>query len=159
MRTFFAVAVLLSISLGLSAADDNALNYVTANGQTYFGEKVKTGLSHTRIINNGTEAIKINNEDVDAYMKDGRLFERLPLICDKGEKKGEAFMEYVTSRGGLRLYKYTAFSENCDLSSGMFSKAEPKTCFFVFKDGEFYLRIDDKNAQSSLPFFGIAVRE
>jgi hypothetical protein len=159
MKTLIALTVLLSISFGLSAADENAINYVTANGQTYFGEKIKMGMSHTRVLNNGTESAKIDNEDVDAFMRDGRLFERRPVVCNNREVKGEAMMEFVTSRSGLRLYKYTCINENCGASSGDFTKSEERTCYFVFKDGDFYLKIDENNAQSSLPFFGIDVRE
>jgi hypothetical protein len=29
--------------------------------------------------------------------------------------------------------------------------------YYVFKDGKFYLRIDETNAEATLPFFGIKV--
>ncbi|MEI6575199.1 MAG: hypothetical protein WCO63_03380 [Bacteroidota bacterium] len=157
MKTIILLTAILSISLGLSAAKNNPPNYVTANGQTYFGEKIKMGISYTRIINSGEDAIKIENASVDSYMRDGHLFERLPMVCEENAQD-KVFMEYLTTRGGLRLYKYAHYDENCNLSDGNFTKATAKNCFFVYKDGKFYLKIDEKNAQSCLPFFGINVR-
>jgi len=158
MKTTILLALCLVLTAGLYAGPTNSISYVTANGQTYFGDKVRSGLFHTRILSPGQETVKIDNDDITAYMQDGRLFERLPLLADNTNTKDEVFMEYVTTRSGLRLYKYSSFDENTNLPEGIVCKASAKYCFFVFKDGKYYLKVDEKNAETTLPFFGIAVR-
>jgi hypothetical protein len=159
MKTSIFLAICLAITVGVYAGPTKSINYVTANGQTFFGDKLKSGLFHTRLLTSGQETVRINNNDVTAYMQDGRLFERLPLVCNNNTVKDEVFMEYVTTRSGLRLYKYSSYDENDNLPEGVVCKANAKYCFFVFKDGKYYLKVDEKNAAATLPFFGIAVRD
>ena len=92
---------------------------------------------------------------MDAVYRDGKLYERLPVIYEGAVRGKTALMEYITSRNGLRLYKYCEYGECGDLLKCNYQPAHLQTVYYVFKDGAFYLLVDCKNAGTVLPFFGI----
>ena len=147
MKKSFAIIAFVLLCFGINAmAGGESISYVKANGKVYFGTDLKTGLLFTKIISGEGTAIKIPNRDVDAYMHDSRLYERLPVVCENNEVLCEGMMEYITTRSDLKLYRYL----HCELNGIRYG-------YFVFKDGKLYLRIDEANAESTLPFFGIKV--
>jgi hypothetical protein len=68
----------------------------------------------------------------------------MPLVGENNENLGYAMMEYVTSRSGLRLYRYCCKDQKTT-----------QYAYFVYKDGKLHLRINKENGLSTLPFFGI----
>jgi hypothetical protein len=131
--------------------------YVTAEGKTYFGQDLKQGLFKTKIVSADGKVFKVRNHDISAYSDGKHQYEKLPVICENNDTVCMALMEYLTSRDGLKLYRYTSYSEDIDLPTNTYRKAHEHYGYFVFKDGKFYLRIDEKNASAAFPFFGIDV--
>ena len=158
MKKLFAILVLAMFAFVVEAnAGNETLNYVKSGGKTYFCDKVRPGLFCANITLEDGSTLKIPFSKIDAYFCNGHLFERLPVVI-KGEMTGQtALMEYVTTRNGLRLYKYCEFGECGDLMDNTYKKAHQQTAYYVFKDGGFYLEINKKNASTVLPFFGIDV--
>jgi len=118
--------------------------YVKTADKVYFGQDVKVRMIYTKIISSDGTVQKVKTNDVKAYMHDNKLFECMPLICPDGDTLCHAFMEKMSSRSGLNLYRYKCCSE-CGV-----------TCiYFVYKDDKLYLRVNQMNAESILPFFGI----
>jgi len=147
MKTSIAIVAFLLISFGLQAipgGDD--ISYVKTDNKVYFGQDVKMGMFNTKVIASDGAVTKVRNKDVTAYMHDAKLYESLPLVCDSKDKACFALMEYVTTRGGLNLYRYCCYRDS-----------SPKYQYYVYKGGEYHLRIDQKNAKTVLPFFGIKV--
>ena len=70
--------------------------------------------------------------------------ERCHTFTENNENLGYAMMEYVTSRSGLRLYRYSSHDQKT-----------PQHSYFVYKNGKLHLRVTQENALSTLPFFGI----
>ncbi|NTW23429.1 MAG: hypothetical protein HGA37_01915 [Lentimicrobium sp.] len=156
MKKLIAVVLLLMFALVLVAAAETP-NYVTTGGKTYFCEKMKPGLFCARITMDDGTILKVPFGKVDSYSCKGRLFERLPVKCEGAPEDCTALMEYITSRNGLRLYKYCEYGECGDLYNNTYQEAHLQFVFFVFQEGEFYLEVDQKNAPTVLPFFGIEV--
>lgn len=144
--------IILSIALVLAAFGVNAGNegktvsYVKTNSAVYFGEDVKHGLFNTKVIAVDGSVTKIPYRDVVAYMDDSRLFENLPVVCENNDTTCYAMMEYITTKSGLNLYRYECNKEKT-----------PRCVFYVFKGGKYHLQVDQKNARTVLPFFGIKV--
>lgn len=157
MKKHFAVLLLVMFALALQAGNNEAASYVKTGDKIYFGQKVKTGLLNATIVMNDGTMLKIPYKKVDSYYSNGRLFERLPVMCEGAPANCTALMEYVTSRNGLRLYKYCKYGECGDLLNNTYKKAHLQVTYFVFQDGKFYLHVDKKNAPTVLPFFGIPV--
>jgi hypothetical protein len=135
------------------------MNYVSIEGKTYFSDEVKVGLNSLRITTDEGLTLKAPLKKVDAYMVNGKLFERLPLICKTGKTRGTALMEFVSQRNGLRLYKYCAKCEDDALGCRFFDESQNETIYLVYKDGELYLRIDKINGPTVFPFFRVDYRE
>jgi len=151
MFAFFAFAFIYKAS--------GEMNYVSIEGKTYFSDEVKVGLNNLRITTDEGLTLKAPLKKVDAYMVNGKLFERLPLVCKAGKVKGTALMEFISQRNGLRLYKYCAKCEDDALGCRFLDESQNETIYLVYKDGELYLRIDRINGPTVFPFFRVDYRE
>ncbi len=155
MKNLVTIIVLVFLAVMLKAANNESLSYVTANGKTYFCHNIKFGIFKTKITTNDGKKIAIPNSSVKAYMHNGRLFEKLPVICNNNDTVCKVLMEYITSREGLKLYRYSRYSEHCDYIKGNYKSAHPDYCYFVFRDNKFYLHVDEKNYSNVFDFFGV----
>jgi hypothetical protein len=126
-------------------ADD--VCFVKTLDKVYFGQDVKMGLLYTKIISIDGTISKIRTSEIKSYMHDNRMFELLPVLCEKYDTTCYAMLEYVTSRSGLKLYKYCCATNR-----------NSRFGYFVFKNNRFYLRVDQDNAINILPFFGIELK-
>jgi hypothetical protein len=152
-----ATLVILALLVLIVKAGNETSSYVSAGGETYFGQKVKTGLFAMSLTMNDGTVLRIPLKKVDSYSGNGRLFERMPVRCNGVETNCTAMMEYITSRNGFRLYKHCECGEQGDLWDNTYKKAHMQFEFYVYKDGKFYLPVNQENATSVLPFFGIEV--
>jgi hypothetical protein len=157
MKKSILITALIMLAYGTMAYAGEKVCYLTANGNTYFGMNLKQGLFKTKIVSTDGKMFKVKNREIDAFSDGNHLYEKLPVICENNDTVCMAMMEYLTSREGLKLYRYTCFYEDNDASTSTFKKASEHYGYFVFKDGKFYLRIDEKNASEAFPFFGIDV--
>jgi hypothetical protein len=145
MKISFAIIAAILLSFGMQVmAGGKTISYVKTGDKVYLGEDLKMGVFNSKIISSDGTVTKIPHRDVVSYMHDSRLFEYLPVVCESDDTLCFAMMEYLTTRSGLRLYRYSCYDEK-----------ETKYQYFVFKDGKFYLHINQKNALTTLPFFGI----
>ncbi|HLN53979.1 MAG TPA: hypothetical protein VK212_09755 [Lentimicrobium sp.] len=155
MKKILIFSAMLLLALMVNAKNFTA-NYVITDDNTYFCDKVRIGLFNTKVITSDGATIKIPNKEVSSYMTDGRYFERLPLLSS-GKIVNTSLLEFVAARNGLRLYKLCHFGECGDLSANNYKKAHQQVEYYVYKDGEFYLNVDQRNAPTVLPFFGIKI--
>jgi len=139
-----ALFALVLVFFGIRAYAGEPACYVKAGDKVYFGQDIKLGVIHTRIISPDGTVIKVHNRDIKAYMHDNRLFQVMPVICGKNDTVCQAMMEFLAVKSGLSLYRYDC-PNHCDVY------------FFVFKDGKFYQRIDQEQAQAELARFGVKV--
>lgn len=157
MKKSAIIVIMFMIAFGVKLFAGEEVSYVKASGKTYLGTEVKFGLTNVKIITLEGQTVKIPIKKVDAYMHDSHLFERLPVVCANNVTECLALMEFVAGRSGLRLYRYSSVYSDYDPLTLKVEKAKVHDDYYVFKDGEFYLRIDRKNAASALPFFGVDV--
>lgn len=143
--TLFTALILFFAATQVLAGGES-ISYVKAGGKVYFGQNLKRGLFNIKIISTDGTVLRIPNQQVTAYMHDSKLFEYLPVVSENKDTLCFAMMEYITSRSGLKLYRYSCYDKNVT-SYG----------YFVFKDNKFYLSINKENAASTLPFFGVEI--
>jgi hypothetical protein len=152
-----SVLLILVISALMLRAEGKATSYVTVGDQIYFCETVKPGLLNMNLAKEDGTIVKVPIKKVDSYSSNGRMFERLPVICNGTPTKCTALMEYITSRNGFRLYKHCEYGECGNLWDNTYKKTHLQVEYYVYKDGKFYLPVNKENAASILPFFGIEV--
>ena len=149
------VVLLALVSFAFVIQSSGKLNYVTVGDKTYFSDDVKVGVLNIRIETEDGLTVKAPLKKVNSYMVDGKLFERLPLICYDGHVKCTELLELVAFRNGLRLFKYYPDRTRKNLGCCFYDESNLKAMFYIYKDGELYLRVNKENAQTVFPFFGI----
>jgi hypothetical protein len=145
MKKSLAIITLIFLCFGMEVmAGGYVTSYVKTKDQVYFGQDVRLGLFNYRVVSNDGTVTKVRNSEVMAYTKDSNLYENLPVFFE--DKASWQMLQFVTVKQGLSLYSINCYREKC-------TKSE----YFVFKNGEFYLAVDQRNAKTVLPFFGIKV--
>ena len=142
-KKLFIIAILSVICAGSMLAGEP--DYViTKEGVTFF-KKVKHNLNggFTGIDESGKT--KLCYSDVLVYKKDGRIYEKMPLVSGNKITDRELFMELMAYRNGLKIYGHKDY-----LSTGNVVNR-----FFVYRDKQFVLRVDDRNKESLASFFRI----
>jgi len=146
MKRSIMIMALMLICFGIKAiAAGPDVCYVKTADKVYFGKDVKKGVLHTKIIAADGTITKLETHDIKSYMHDGKRYDLLALICPNGDTLCYNFLEYVTTRSGLKLYRY----ECCE------NQRDHVLVYFVYKDDKLYLRVNQMNAESIFPFFGI----
>lgn len=151
MKKFVVLISLVTFAfLGTAAGKSN---YALANGKVYYSENARVVFNKIRLETEDGLTMVIPLKEVDAYRVNDRVFYRLPLVCKNGEERGNALLELVGFRNGLSLFRCLKPDESLGCcfedTSGMVGM------YFVYKGKDLYLRVDEKNAWTVFPFFGI----
>lgn len=68
------------------------------------------------------------------------------------------FMEFVTSRAGLKLYKYSNIEEVVNSKSGAYLGVKKVDRYIVYKGDQFWVNVTDKNYSTLLDFFRVSYK-
>ncbi len=149
------VVLLALVSFAFVIQSSGKLNYVTIGDKTYFSNAVKVGINNVRIGTEDGMTVKAPLNKVNSYMVDGKLFERLPIVCIDGNVKCTELLELVAFRNGLRLYKYCPENNSKNLGCCFYDESNLRAMFYIYKEGKLYLRVNKENAETVFPFFGV----
>lgn len=145
------------IASGSQAVSPVTRNYVIAKGKTYICNKVIIGPANTKIYNAAGEVTKIPCSLVESFMQDNKVFVKLPVINKGNDTLGLAFMQYLSSRSGLQLYRYCSRCLQYDPLESVIAPVNMVFRYYVFKGSKFFMLLDETNADSYLAFFGVKV--
>lgn len=151
MKKLFAVSVIVMLAFVVKAAGE--MNYVIVEGKTFFSEEVKVGLKNIHVTTDEGLTMKAPLKKVNAYYVDGKVCDRLPLICCNGKVRCTALLELVSHRNGLRLYKY--HTEDARLGCCFQDQSSQGMVLLVYKNGELHLRVNKENMETVLAFFRV----
>ena len=129
-------------------------DYVKTKSDILYYSKLTLGPTKAKLIlDNGSKITLMNNELV-AYKKDGKIFEKVPLYYKNKPTSREVFMEILKYSNGMKLYRYTAYEQDVNLP---FSAGETREVnkFYVYKNGNYHLQVDEANYKTVFAFFGI----
>jgi hypothetical protein len=148
MKKYIIFIAAIFITIPLLASPDENTPYVKANGKVLFGVKVKIGIANYTITTNTGEKIKIPCRDIEGYMTNKERYDQMPVDLSSNSEK--IMMKFISFRNGLSLY-FLQCPKNPD----------PKLCdcFRVYKDGKLYLKMNEQNGHTVLPFFGLRCPE
>jgi len=151
MKKTILIIALMMICFGLKAIAGNDENcYVKTRDNTFVGADIKIGLNHTRLVQSDGAYREFKNREVIAYRHHNKLYMMMPVVCNNTDTLCMAMMEYITSKSGCIVYKYSCSKEEDRLTDAN------KNYFFVYKDGKYYCRIDEDQTEA-LKAFGIIV--
>lgn len=157
MKTIAIAFFLVLVSLtGMAKELDY---YVMATGEKLFCTKIRLGPVNTKAVLENGEKVLLRTADIHSYRLNGKIFEKMPLFENDVKTSKNVFMQFVTTRAGLKLYKYTTSEEGIDKLSGRYLKSTSVDHYVVYKGDQFYVSITDKNYPTMFEFFGIKYRE
>ena len=151
------IIVLLAIAFfAISGIVANESDYVVFDGKVYFCDHAKVTFNKIKLYNEEGPDQVIPLKDVDRYCVEGRVFQRLPLVCKDGNVKCTALLELISYRNGLGLYRFCSMKDQ--LGTCFKDSSGWHGVYFVFtKENEYYLTVGKKDIQNVMAFFGINV--
>jgi hypothetical protein len=146
MKKLNLLFIILALGISTLAKAAEMPDYViTAEGVKYF-EKVRYGLTNylTGVIKTAAN-VQYSADEIIAYRKNGKVYERMPVIESNRETGRYAFMEVLSYRSGLKVYRHS-FPSGHD-------PREDNMDYLVYRDGKYVVRFDERNAETLKRFF------
>lgn len=159
MNRFILLIGTIMIGAVTLAAGVETNYYVKNTGEISNCKKIQFGTNDLKVeCENGT-ILTIPKENIKAIRLNAVYYEKLPVFENNLKTDREEFMQFVKTRAGLRLYKYTAEIGNASGSAGFNVQGNKMDHFLVFKGDQFFVEITEKNYPTLFEFFGIAIKE
>jgi hypothetical protein len=140
MKQLLAILSVVLISASLTAQSGG--DYVKTNDETFFFKKIKVNKdeSISGIKSNG-ERSTFDKDEVTAYVVKGDYYQKMPVFENNVFTGEKDFMKLIETKKGMVLLEY---------------KTQNKiTKYFVFKDQQLVVEMDEKNKQSLTAYFDL----
>lgn len=143
MKTLLTFMMLALMGTSLFAGGTNG-DFVQTKEKAYFFKNVRHGTKAflVGIKTDGTK-VRFTKEEVTVFKIDGQRFEKVPVVKDNVCTEDYCFMQVVTYRNGMKVYKHVYRD-----ADGMSTSRH-----YVFKNGVFIVKFDSKNTESLTAFF------
>lgn len=143
MKKLLVIAI-AAFLVGNVFAGNGSLDFVATENGTEFFKKVRHGVDAYLVgVKPSGEKIKYSKEEVLAYTKSGKHFEKMPVIADNKITDEEKMMQLVKTENGLRVFKYASFDMNgTELAN-----------YYIFKNRDYVVEIDKDNFAHLAKFF------
>lgn len=153
MKTILISCMMMFAVVALSAntAPDD---YVKTKKNVIHYSKLTIGSTKAKLILDNGEKITLTNNEVIAYKKNGKIYEKVPLYYNNKSTNTEVFMEIIKYSNGMKLYRYNTYQQEVNLPYSA-SSIQPVEKYYVFKNGDYHLQLDEKNYKTVFAFFGI----
>lgn len=145
------VVVFALLALAFTASATNELSYVIVKGKPHFSQDARMGISGVKMTYENGTTLRVPFRMLDVAFVNGKIYERLPLICINGREKCTALLELISFRNGLRLYSLK--SNDSSLGCCFTDEYGSPRMYFVYKGQNLYLRVDEKNISNVFSFF------
>ncbi len=155
MRTLWTILLVVMLAIGTQAAGPTASCFVVVDKDTYYCDEVKPGKATFRLFTEGKQLMKVPAGKVTAYSVNGKLYERLPVVTRNQDTAGWAFMQFIATHDGFRLYRFCSNCVYFDPATGEIAPSTPIYRYYIFKHGKFVSLTDDQHYESQLAWFGI----
>ena len=151
------VLILSVLIIGLSGFAKNLSEtyYVASTGEKLNCKKIQVGTNIIKATLENGKKISIPTSMVKLYRLNGKIFEKLPVFVNNKSANNQLFMEFVATRAGLKLYKYSKYEEGVDANTGVYLGVTKVDHYLVFRGDQFHVEVTDKNYQTLFDFFRI----
>ena len=138
------IIVTIVLSSSLIFAQKTADDYVTNEEGTIFYTNLKYGIfNFLKGEVKGGENISYKKDEVIEYKKDGQIYTKLPEIVDNKVTNNYVFMELLSYKSGLKLYRYSKLDAN----------GKEIAEIYIFNEDEFVVDLNINNYQHLTVFF------
>jgi hypothetical protein len=112
-------------------------------------KKISIGIKNARITLNNGEKKTVPLGQLQSYVVNGRIFEKMELY-DSGKPTGKtAFMQLLKKRGTYSLYK------NLEYDPEIVRENKSHNVYYIYQGEELYLTLDKKSLPNACNFFGV----
>lgn len=154
MKTIVLICLMLS-ALIVSGAEKSTGNFVRVGNQKLNCDLLRVGKANTKLYQDGKKLLKIPTRLIDSYSMDGKLFEKMPIVCKNQDTAGWAFMQLISSKNGYKLYRFCSNCIHYDPEEGVIAPELPVYRYYIFRNGQYVSLIDEHNAKEQLASFGV----
>lgn len=131
--------------------------YVLADGKIIPCSEMHTGFFNTKILTPDGSMIKIPNGNIEAYSRNGRHYELLPLLNCSGDTVDQAFMELVAVNRDSKLYRYCTNCNKYDPLTGEIAPLNYNYRYYLKDSSGFRLLDCPVEKQQTLAYFHVKV--
>lgn len=157
MKKSVLLFLFMLFTFGIQAAVVPAAAYIIVGDETYYCDEIHLGKADTRIYTDGKLLLKVPTHLIRAYARAGKFYEYLPVLNHDQDTTGWAFMQFIASRDGNRLYQFCSNCLKYDPVTGKIEPTIPVYRFYTFRHGKFVSVTDDTDLQAQLSSFGVRV--
>jgi len=159
MKKIILIIIAFAIGFSINAAETKANYYVMNTGETMTCKKIqfKTNVIIAKM-ENGSKLI-IPVENLKAMRANGKYYEKMPVYVNNNLTSEEKFMQFVTTRAGLKLYKYTTDINKINSSKAFNQQGFETECYVVYKGDQMHVEINENNYQTIFTFFHLPYSE
>jgi len=138
-----SILVIIGIVCLTSMVKAGVPDYVICGEDVRYFEKVRYGLNSNLVGISEEGRVHYQAEDVISFSRNGRIYERMPVIRNNKETGRYSYMELVAYRNGMKVFR-----ESPDGNPG-----RPTNDYIVYQDGKYVVRFDEKNSETLSKFF------
>lgn len=154
MKTLLISCIVLFAVFTLKANIPAPDDYVKTTNDVLYYSKLTFGPNKARLVLDNGKRITLMNNELIAYKKNGKVYEKLPLYLNNKNTNRQVFMEVLKYTNGMKLYRYHTYQDDVK-SPYAIGATKPVDKFYVFKNGNYHLQIDEANYKTVFAFFGI----
>ena len=119
-------------------------DYVITGDDVHYFKNVRFGITSYLVGTNESGKVRYQADEVVCYRKDGKVYEKMQVICDGKQTGCYAFMELVAYRNGLKVFRHSFYR-------GYYMPRQDE--YVIYKDGSYYLGFDERNFKILCKFF------
>lgn len=154
----FTISVLM-IATATMAANLETTYFVKNTGELTNCKQIIFRVNDIKVVyENGTEVFIPKNE-VKAIHLNNVYYEKLPVYVNNKSTGKEEFMQFVATRGGLKLFKYSGKLTDANGSKGFNVNGFTMDYYVVYKGDQLWVDVTDVNYPTLFTFFGVKYNE
>jgi hypothetical protein len=135
--------LIITITFAKPAHTYDVKDYVVTKSGIEYYEKLRTGFNNTLVAVKDQEKKKFDLNDVKMFRINGKVFKRFYFVQKNSNFVKSILLQKLCTKAGYTIYiKEKGLSEENDISD-----------FYVFYNGKFQFRANNKNYKAVLSFF------
>lgn len=149
----------LMIATVTMAANLESTYFVKNTGELTNCKKIFFRANDIKVVYENGTAVFIPKNEVKAIRLNEVYYEKLPVYQNNERTNKEEFMQFVATRGGLRLFKYSEDLANARSSKGFNVNGFTTEHYVVYKGDQLWVEVTDQNYPTLFDFFGVKYKE
>jgi hypothetical protein len=160
MKTLFFTAIMgLLISTSVTAKSTETNYFISTAGQLTHFKHITFKHNEIKVVLENGEKLIIPSAQIKTIRAKGKIYDKLPVYKNNEPTTKEVFMELVTTKDGLKLYRYSSDinSDRRTMGFNVNDNYEMEN-YVVYKDGQFKTEVNDSNYEAIFTFFDVNYR-